>query len=85
MKVAIVSFYVMETTIPLARHLSLSGIDIDLFRLLPQGNQNTFVFDFISNRQPDGFVDSNITKTALGKNLCDFLGKVNTKVFIFPD
>ena len=85
MKVAIVSFYVMETTIPLARHLSLSGIDIDLFSLLPQGNQNTFVFDFMSNRQPDGFVDSNITRTTLGKNLCDYLGKVNTKVFIFPD
>ena len=85
MKVAIVSFFAMETTIPLARHLSLGGVDIDLYSLLPQGYQNTFVFDFINNKQPDGFVDSNITRTALGKNLYNYLGNVNTQVFIFPD
>lgn len=85
MKVALVSFYVMETTIPLARHLSLGGIDIDLYSLLPQGYQNTFVFDFFRNKQPNGFVDSNITRTTMGENLYNYLGNVNTKVFVFPD
>lgn len=85
MKVALVSFYVMETTIPLARHLSLAGIDVDLYCLLPAGCQNTFVFDFIGNEQPNGFVESGITRTALGENLYSYLGNIDTKVFIYPD
>ena len=85
MKVALVSFYVMETTIPLARHLSLGGDDIDLYSLLPQYNQNTYVFDFIKNKQPNGFVDSNIVRSTLGDNLCNYLSRVSIKVFIFPD
>jgi glycosyltransferase involved in cell wall biosynthesis len=85
MKVALVSFYMMETTIPLARHLSLDGIDVDLYSLLPHNNQNTFVFDFLRNEQPDGFVDSKITRIIMGENLCNYLGNVKIKVFIFPD
>jgi glycosyltransferase involved in cell wall biosynthesis len=85
MKVALVSFYMMETTIPLARYLSQAGIDVDLYSLLPKGYQNTFVFDFIKDKQPEGFVDSEITRAALGENLINYLANVNTKVYIFPN
>jgi glycosyltransferase involved in cell wall biosynthesis len=75
----------MESTLPLAKHLSLSGIDVDLFSLLPYKNQNAFVYDFSSNPQPVGFVDKkNIAKT-FGKKLLDYLSGININVFIFPD
>jgi glycosyltransferase involved in cell wall biosynthesis len=85
MKVAMVSFYVMETTIPLSKYLSLAGIDIDLYCVLPSGCQNTFVFDFIRNKQPNGFVDAATIRKALGENLCNYLSNINTNVFIYPD
>ena len=85
MKVALVSFYLMESTIPLAKYLSLEGIDIDLYSLLPHGDQNTFVFDFMANEQPNGFVDSEITRATMGEKLHNYLCNVNTKIFIFPD
>ena len=85
MKIAIVSFYLMESTIPLAKHLSLKGIKVDLFSLLPYLNQNTFVYDFSANRQPVGFVNERIVRKTFGKKLCDYLSNINTRVFIFPD
>lgn len=85
MKIAIVSFYLMESTIPLAKHLSLKGIRVDLFSLLPYLNQNTFVYDFSANRQPLGFVKESIARKTFGKKLCDYLSNINTRVFIFPD
>jgi glycosyltransferase involved in cell wall biosynthesis len=85
MKVALVSFYMMETSIPLARYLSQAGIEVDLFSLLPQGYQNTFVFDFLKDKRPNGFVDSEKANTAMGENLVNYLENVNCKVFIFPN
>ena len=85
MKVALVCFYVIDSTIPLARNLSLYGIDIDLYSVLPYNNQNTYVFDFLNNKQPIGFVEKNVIKKTLGKRLSDYLLNVKTKVFIYPD
>lgn len=85
MKIALVSFYMMEPTIPLAKYLSLSGVDIDLYSLLPYGNQNTYVYDFSDNPQNNGFVEEEIVRTTLGKKLYNYLSGLNTKVFIFPD
>ena len=85
MKVAVISFYLMESTIPLVKHLSLSGIEVDLYSLLPYNNQNTFVYDFSSSPQPIGFVDAKVMRKTFGKRLCDYLSDVDTKVFIFPD
>jgi glycosyltransferase involved in cell wall biosynthesis len=84
MKVAIVSFYMMETSLPLAKHLTESGIELDLYSLLPYTNQNTYVYDFLSNRQPLGFVNDTIVKKSLGNKLQQYLTNVNLKIFIFP-
>ena len=85
MRVAIVSFYLMESTIPLGKSLAEEGVDVDLYCLLPQSNQNTYVFDFMGNLQPNGFVNSNITRNTLGNRLYKFLSGTKLKVFIFPD
>jgi len=85
MKVGIISFYLMESTIPLAKYISLEGIKIDLYSLLPHDGQNTFVFDFIGNEQPNGFVNSKIRRTAFGEKLNNYLGTLqDIQVFIFP-
>lgn len=85
MKVALVSFYLMESTIPLAKYLSLNGTDVDIFSLLPYNDQNTFVYNFTDNKQPIGFVNSKNIRNAFGKNLMKYLSKINLKVYIFPD
>ena len=85
MKVALVCFYVLDSTIPLARNLSLLGVDTNLYSVLPYNNQNTYVFDFLNNKQSIGFVDKTIVKKTLGKKLGDYLKNVKTKVFIYPD
>ena len=85
MKVALVSFYMMETSIPLCRYLKLVGTDVDLYCLLPHSSQNTFVFNFLNNEQPNGFIDAGTIRTALGENLYNYLDNINTRVFIYPD
>jgi len=85
MRVAIVSFYLMESTIPLSKYLTLEGHDIDLFCVLPHSNQNTYVVDFLKNKQPIGFVSEIVTHNALGGRLWNYLEGVTTKFFIFPD
>ena len=85
MKIAIVAFYMMEPTIPLAKHISLEGVDVDLYSILPRGNQNTFVFDFTNNKQPIGFVNPAIVRTVMGEKLYRYVSRLNTKVFIYPD
>ncbi len=84
MKVAIVSFYMMEPTMPLAKHLALKGVSVDLYSLLPKADQNTFVFNFLKNKQPNGFVNQTIMQNTFGKRLCSYLSEVNTRVFIYP-
>ena len=84
MKIAIVSFYLMESTMPLAKHIAEAGVDVDLYCLLPKCNQNTFVFDFLSKKQPCGFVGKEIIKKSWGKKLWDYISPVETKIYIFP-
>ena len=85
MRVAIVSFYLMESTIPLAKYLSLEGVQVDMFCVLPYSNQNTYVVDFLENKQPIGFINEKITRNTMGKKLCNYLSNINTRFFIFPD
>jgi len=85
MRVAIVSFYLMESTIPLAKYLSLKGVEVDVFCVLPHSNQNTYVVDFLRNKQPIGFVKEKITSNTMGDKLCNYLSDIKTRFFIFPD
>lgn len=84
MKVAIISFYLMESTMPLAKHISEAGVNLDLYCLLPKSNQNTFVFDFLSNKQSLGFVDKKNIRKSWGKRLWEYFSSVKTNIYIFP-
>jgi glycosyltransferase involved in cell wall biosynthesis len=74
----------MEPTMPLAKHIAQKGVDVDLYSLLPQGDQNAFVFDFLNNKQPSGFVNQTIMKKTFGKRLCSYLSGLQTYIFIYP-
>ena len=84
MKIALVSLFCLDSTMPLAKHLADENVDVHLYGIMPQYNQNVFVVDFTSYRQPNGFIKSDILAQKMGKGLCDYLSKLKTKFFIFP-
>ena len=84
MKVALISAYSIDATMPLTKHLAQEDVDVHLFGIMPNYNQNVFVVDFTSYRQPNGFIKSDILAQKMGKGLCDYLSKLKTKFFIFP-
>ena len=84
MKVAIISAFTLDTTMPLTKHLAQENVDVNLFGIMPKYNQNVFVVDFSENKQPCGFINSDILIKKMGKSHCDYLLKVKTKLFVFP-
>ena len=84
MKVALVSTYCLDSTMPLAKHLADQNIETHLFGLMPQYNQNVFVVDFSNSKQPNGFIKSNILSKKMGSGLCEYLALVKSRFFIFP-
>jgi glycosyltransferase involved in cell wall biosynthesis len=84
MKVALITSYSLDATMPLAKHLADEGIDVHLFAIMPKYNQNVYVVDFSTNKQPNGFVSSNISNQKMGENLCKYLSRVKTRFFVYP-
>lgn len=84
MKVAIVSFYCLDSTMPLAKNLLLKGVEVDLYCVMRQWNQNAFVIDFSKNLQPNGFVNEKTAQQLISKKILNYLSEINTKVFIYP-
>lgn len=82
MKAALVSSYCLESTMPLSKYLVEEGVGIDLFLIMPKKTQNLYVVDFSKDKQPIGFVDQMISKTVIGKRLCEYLGNINTYFFV---
>lgn len=84
MKVCIIAFGVMDSTIPLSKHLSLlPDTEVDLYCVLTSGDQLS-VFDF-THKQPNGFVDPKTAENAMGQNLHKYLSTLNIKIYIYPD
>lgn len=84
MKIALVSTYCLDSTMPLAKHLADENVNVHLYGIMPQYNQNVFVVDFTSDKQPNGFINSDVLAQRMGKALCEYLSKLKTKFFIFP-
>lgn len=84
MKVALISSYCLDSTMPLAMHLGAQNLDIVLYGIVPQYNQNSFVIDFSKDKQPNGFVNDGLLKKKMGPGLCQYLSNITTKMFIYP-
>lgn len=84
MKIALISAYCLDSTMPLAKHLAEQKTNVHLFGIMPKGNQNVYVVDFSKNKQPNGFVQTEIANAQMGKKLCEYLSDLTLKFFIFP-
>lgn len=84
MKVAIITSYCLDSTMPLAKHLGDNKINISLYSIVPQYNQNAFVIDFSTDKQPNGFIKKDILNRKMGVGLCNYLSNITTKMFVYP-
>lgn len=84
MKVALVSIYSMDSTMPLAKHLADQGADVHLYGAMPSYNQNLFVVDFSKEPQPYGFVDTPFADRKMGKGLVGYMSGLKTNYFVYP-
>ena len=84
MKVALVSSFCLDSTMPLAVHLAKQKVDLHLFAIFPKGNQNAFVTDFSKQPQPNGFIDEVVAKKVMGEPLFSYLSEIKTSFFVFP-
>lgn len=84
MKVAIISSYCLDSTMPLAKHLGDKNLTISLYGIVPHYNQNAFVIDFSNDPQPIGFINADILQKKMGPGLYNYLSVIDTKMFIYP-
>ncbi len=84
MKVALVSAYSLDATMPLTKYLAEENLDVHLYGIMPQYDQNVFVIDFLDNKQPNGFIKDDILIKTMGEPLCKYLAGVNTNFFVYP-
>lgn len=83
MKIAIVSYWLLESSLPLAKHISLLGYEIDLYILLPVGGGSSII-DFSKVNKKAGFLDQAIVYETLSENLKKYLGDgISVKVHFF--
>jgi glycosyltransferase involved in cell wall biosynthesis len=85
MKIAIVAFYVMDSSVPLAKYISQAGVEVDLYSLVRQGNQNAYVYDLSPKKQSNGFVNPKIINEIVGEKLLNYLSPVNIRIFVYPN
>lgn len=84
MKVALITSYCLDSSIPLAKHLGDESMDVFLYGIIPQYDQNTFVIDFNNDKQPNGFIDKDILQKRMGTSLCGYMSKINFDMYIYP-
>lgn len=84
MKIALISAYCLDSTMPLAKYLADEKMDVHLFGIMPKGNQNVYVVDFSKNKQPNGFIAAHIVQTQMGRKLSAYLSRLTIKFFVFP-
>ena len=82
MKVALISTFCLESTIPLAKYLEEKSLDVQLYAIVPKNNQNIYVVDFSNNKQPLGFINDGIANLIMGQPLFNYLKKVKTTFFV---
>jgi len=83
MRIAIVSIYFLETTIPLARHLAaIPGVTVHLISALPLGDRNAFVLDFRTVTPKAGFNRTLLPEVA-NPRLLSYMSPFSTQAFFF--
>lgn len=73
----------LESVLPLAKYIAEEGNEVHVFATLPSPNQNAYVIDFNSNRQPKGFIPSNVIAQQAGSKLWAYISGIRLNFFIF--
>lgn len=84
MKVALISGYFLETSIPLAKHLSEQGIKVDLYSVLPLNLRNSFAIDYSGVPCKAGF-DNSPNEIVINEKLKEYMSSFNYYSFFFKN
>lgn len=84
MKIAVVSVYCWDSTLPLIKHIKEEGQNVDFFGLVTHHAQSGYVIDFSKNKQPFGFVNKDIANNSINIELEKYLSGINRNFFVIP-
>jgi glycosyltransferase involved in cell wall biosynthesis len=82
MKIAILSYWCLDSSIPLAKHLADIGNEVDFYALLPV-NANGFVLDYSRLSLKSGFVEDKHQNKIINKNLARYVNNINLRTYLF--
>lgn len=83
MKIALISFYCLDSTIPLAAHLA-EGNDVDLYCLMSQSMKNLLVIDLSRVQIRNGLHDKAETEPLVDEYLKKYLnGRIRPMLYVF--
>ncbi len=84
MKVGIASVLFLETTFPLAKHLSDQNVDVSVFCIFPMESRNSNVIDFSDYKVKSGF-DNTYNDKVFNEKLKQYLRKVKLYSFFYTN
>lgn len=82
MKICIISIHFLETTFPLAKHISDCGHDVSLYCVFPKENRKGFVIDYTPYNVKSGF-DSQYNDVVYKWKLKEYLKNIKIYTFFF--
>jgi Glycosyltransferase len=82
MKICIVSYYFLETTLPLAKNLAIQGNDVTVYVLLPIKNRNAPVIDYTEFPVKYGF-NNDLELSNVDEQLKQYIENVRVIPFFY--
>jgi glycosyltransferase involved in cell wall biosynthesis len=82
MKICIISYYFLETTLPLAKNLAEQGNDVTVYVLLPLKNRNAPIIDYTKFDVKYGFNDD-LELANIDERLKQYVGNVRVTPFFY--
>ncbi len=84
MKICIASVHYLETTFPLAKHLSNLNCNVSVYCILPKGDRDSNVIDYSDCDVRNGF-DNRYNDRVFNSKLKRYLDKINIYSYFFPN
>jgi glycosyltransferase involved in cell wall biosynthesis len=82
MKIAILSYWCLDSSFPLAKHLADIGNSVDFYALLPV-QANGYVLNYSNFNLHSGFVSSDIQSKVLNNRMENYLKNVKLYTYLF--
>jgi len=83
-RVAIISFHCQDTSIPLAKHIHNSDINVDMYLMLPKGSRSR-IFDFSELNEFSGMLSQSTVDSIVSPQMKEYLDGLSIKIiFVEP-